>query len=172
VTTPRAVPAPTTLVVGLGAADRGDDAVGGHVARAVAALADPRLVVTEHADPTDLIEVWGAYDAVVVVDATCSDATAGAVHVLVTGAGLDPLPEAAWARTGRGGTHAFGLAAAVELARVLGRLPHRLTVVGVEAGSFEPGAPLTPAVAAAVPHAAEVVLRAATRVRGPARVPR
>ena len=85
-TTTRAVPAPTTLVVGLGAADRGDDAVGGHVARAVAALADPRLVVTEHADPTDLIEVWGGYDAVVVVDATCSGATAGAVHVLVTGA--------------------------------------------------------------------------------------
>jgi hydrogenase maturation protease len=172
VTTPRALAAPTTLVVGLGAADRGDDAVGGYVTRAVAALADPRLVVTEHADPTDLIEVWGGYDAVVVVDATCSGATAGAVHVLVTGAGLDPLPEAAWARTGRGGTHAFGLAAAVELARVLGRLPQRLTVVGVEAGSFEPGAPLTPAVAAAVPDAVAAVLHAATQVRGPARVPR
>lgn len=174
-TTPRDPAAPSTLVVGLGSADRGDDAVGGHVARGVAALGRPHPEVTEHADPTDLIEVWSGYDEVVVVDATCSGdpgTAPGAVCVLVTGAGLDPLPEAAWARTGRGGTHAFGLAAAVELARVLGRLPARLTVVGVEAGSFEPGAPLTAAVAAAVPDAVDAVLRALAAERGPARVPR
>lgn len=154
-----AAPQPT-LVVGLGSPDRGDDAVGGHVARAVAALADPGVVVLQHEDPTDLIELWTGRDRVVVVDATRSGAAPGTLRVLDTGAARAPLPEAAWARTGRGGTHAFGLAEAVELARALRRLPARVTVVGVEAASFEPGAALSPAVAAAVPDAVDAVLDA------------
>ncbi|MGB8649776.1 MAG: peptidase M52, partial [Mycobacteriales bacterium] len=63
----------------------------------------------------------------------------------------------AWAATGRAGTHALGLAAAVELARVLDRLPRRLVVVGVEAADFAHGAPLSAPVAAAVDHAAAAV---------------
>ncbi len=178
-TTSRALPPQPTLVVGLGSADRGDDAVGLHVARAVAALADPRLEVLEHEDPTDLVELWTGRDAVVVVDASRSAAPPGTIRVLDTGAERAPLPGDAWARTGRGGTHAFGLAAAVELARALRRLPARVTVVGVEASAFEPGAPLSPAVAAAVPAAVAAVLDAvaapaptAAGERGDARVPR
>ena len=150
------------------------------MARAVALSADPRVVtVIEHEDPTDLIELWAGHERVVVVDATWSASPAGTLHLIETGADRDPLPEAAWARTGRGGTHAFGLAAAVELARVLRRLPVHVTVVGVEAASFEPGEPLSPAVAAAVPRAVAVVLDAvaapapaAAGERGDARVPR
>ena len=185
--TPRTAPPRPTLVVGLGSADRGDDAVGGHVARAVAALADPRVVVLEHEDPTDLIELWTGHDDVdvVVVDATCSGAPAGTLRLLETGSARPPLAQGAWARTGRGGTHAFGLAAAVELARVLGRLPERVTVVGVEAGTLEAGSPLSAAVVAAVPRAVDAVLAAvsagaegaagtagAVRERGSSRVPR
>jgi len=160
----RPPPPPPTLVVGLGSADRGDDAVGGHVARALAALEDPRVVVAQYADPTDLIELWTGRDRVVVVDATCSGAAPGTLRLLETGTQQSPLPEAAWVRTGRGGTHAFGLAAAVELARALRRLPAHVTVVGVEAATLEPGAPLSPAVAAAVPAAVAAVLDA---VAGP-----
>lgn len=150
------------LVVGLGSPDRGDDAVGMHVARAVAAREDPRVEVLEHEDPTDLVELWTGRERVVVVDAVCSGAGAapGDVRVLETGAGLDPLPEDAWAGTGRGGTHAFGLATAVELARALHRLPERVTVVGVEAARFDHGAALSPPVAAAVPGAVDAVLAA------------
>ncbi|HET6967471.1 MAG TPA: hydrogenase maturation protease [Ornithinibacter sp.] len=159
-TTTRSLAVQPTLVVALGSPDRGDDAVGGHVARAVAALGDPRVEVLEHEDPTDLVELWRGRDAVVVVDATRSGADPGTLRVLGTGAERAPLPEDAWARTGRGGTHAFGLAAAVELARALRRLPARVTVVGVEAAAFEPGTPLSPAVAAAVPTAVAAVLDA------------
>ncbi|WP_345201477.1 hydrogenase maturation protease [Fodinibacter luteus] len=154
------------LVVGLGSPDRGDDAVGGHVARAVAAATNRRVAVLEHEDPTDLIELWSGHDRVVVVDATCSGAAPGTVVVLEAGAEQGLLPTDAWARTGRGGTHAFGLAAAVELARVLGRLPARLTVVGVEAVSFEPGAPLSRAVADTVPDAVDAVLGALQATAG------
>ena len=87
----------------------------------------------------------------------------GAVRVLETGVGGEPLPESAWAGTGRGGTHAFGVAAAVELARALRRLPPRVVLVGVEAAAFDHGAPLTPEVAAAMPDAVDAVLRATGR---------
>jgi hydrogenase maturation protease len=170
------------LVVGLGSPDRGDDAVGLHVARALAALGDPRLDVVEHGDPTDLVELWAERDVVVVVDAvrSATGAVPGTLRLLDAGAGREPLTDDAWEQTGLGGTHAIGLATAVELARALNRLPPRLTVVGVEAAGFEHGAPLSARVAAAVPVAVAAVLEAATpgapaptgRVGGCARVPR
>jgi hydrogenase maturation protease len=162
------------LVIGLGTADRGDDAVGGAVARAVARRVEaaglPDVLVVEHEDPTALLDLWVGRDPVVVVDAVCSGGPPGTVHRLETGEGGPRLPERAWAATGRGGTHAFGLAAAVELARALRRLPARLVVVGVEAAGFDYGAPLSVPVAAAVPAAAEQVLSVLEEVSD--RVPR
>jgi hydrogenase maturation protease len=150
------------LVVGLGHPDRGDDAVGGVVVREVERVAGPRVEVLEHEDPTDLVLLWEGRDRVVLVDGVCSGGTVapGTVHVLHTGAGRPPITSEAWARTGRGGTHAFGLAAAVELARAMGRLPDDVTVVGIEVEDLEHGAPLTPMVASAVPDAALAVLDA------------
>jgi hydrogenase maturation protease len=146
------------LVIGLGHVDRGDDAVGAEVARAVAAAGLPEVRVVEHEDPTALLDLWVGHGPVVVVDAVASGGAPGTVHTIETGADGPGMPPGAWAATGRGGTHAFGLAAAVELARALHRLPQRLVVVGVEAAGFEYGAPLSAPVAAAVPAAAAQVL--------------
>ena len=154
---------PTTtapLVIGLGSPDRGDDAVGPLVARAISAAALPGVEVLEQEDPTALVELCSGRDLVVVVDAVRSGAEPGSVVVLEVGAGAEPMSESSWRDTGRGGTHAFGLGAAVELARALGRLPDRMVVVGVAAESFEHGDPLSPAVADAVETATEAVLRA------------
>jgi hydrogenase maturation protease len=49
------------------------------------------------------------------------------------------------------------LAETVELARVLGRLPARTVVYGIEGGSFAIGEPLTPAVAAAAVAVADAI---------------
>jgi hydrogenase maturation protease len=151
---------PPVLVVGLGHPDRGDDAVGGAVAREVGRVAGPGVEVLEQEDPTDLVLLWEGRERVVVVDAVSSGGTVapGTVHVLRTGAGRAPIAAGEWSRTGRGGTHAFGLAGAVELARALGRLPNDVTVVGVEVSALDQGAPLTPVVASAVPTAALAVL--------------
>lgn len=148
------------LVVGLGSPDRGDDAIGAKVADAFAALGMPHVAVTVHEDPTDLIELWSGFDPVVVIDAVRSGAPAGTLVILETGAGLEPLPQSAWRSTGRGGTHSFGVAAAIELGRALRRLPPRLTLIGIEARAFEHGAPLSPEVAAALPHALDAVVGA------------
>ena len=152
------------LVVGLGSPDRGDDAVGVVVGQAVAARELPWVDVLTHEDPTDLVELWSGRERVVVVDAVRSGAEPGTLVVVETGAGGERLPESAWGRTGRGGTHAFGLASAVELARALHRLPLHVVLVGVEAASFEHGAPLSAPVAAAVPLAVERALAAVQAV--------
>ena len=141
------------LVVGLGSPDRGDDAVGRAVVRSVTASL-PGIAVVDHEDPTSLLDLWDGHDPVVVVDAVRSGAPAGTLHVLETGAAGAPVSEGAWTHAGHGGTHAVGLAEMVELGRALARLPGRLIVVGIEAASFDHGAPLTPRVAEAVPAAA------------------
>jgi hydrogenase maturation protease len=164
-------PAGLPLVVGLGSPDRGDDAVGPVVARRVAALGLPARVV-EHEDPTALIDLWRDVDLAVVVDAVWTGGEPGALLVLESGADSEALPEDAWARTGRGGTHAFGLAAAVELARALKRLPRRVVLVGVTVACVDHGAPLSEAVAAAVGPAVDAVsetLRRADTVPTPGR---
>lgn len=164
--------APRPLVVGLGSPDRGDDGVGVVVARLVAGHRMSGVDVVVHEDPTDLVELWSGRELVVVVDAVRSGASPGTLVVVETGAGGERLPEAAWGRTGRGGTHAFGLASAVELSRALRRLPCRVLLVGVEAATFDHGAPLSPAVAAAVPLAVDRVLAVLHGApRGVARVP-
>ncbi|WP_372592631.1 hydrogenase maturation protease [Actinotalea sp.] len=122
----------TWLVVGLGNADRGDDAVGPVVAAGIAGLGMDGVDVLVHEDPTGLLDLWLAYDGVVVVDAIRTGAPPGTIVTMEVGPRAGPVADKAWARTGRGGTHAFGLAAAIELGRALGRLPDRLVVVGVE----------------------------------------
>ena len=57
----------------------------------------------------------------------------------------------------RSSTHAFGVADAVELARALDRLPERLDVYAIEGASFAAGAPLSPAVAAAIDELADLL---------------
>ena len=152
-----AAPRGGPLVVGLGSPDQGDDAVGLEVARAVEALGLPEVHTAVHEDPTALMHLWEGFDVVVVVDAVMTGRPPGAITVIEVGAGRPQLPPEAWAATGRGGTHAFGLATAVELARVLGRLPGRVTVVGGEAAAFAPGTALSPEVAASVDDAVAIV---------------
>jgi hydrogenase maturation protease len=139
------------LVIGLGQRERGDDAIGPAVATMLASKRLPGVRVIEHEDPVRLLDEWQGADLVVVIDAIRSGQPPGTVRVL--DARDDPMPD--W--TGGGGTHAFGLNAAVELARALGRLPARLLIVGVEAGHFRFAEPLSPAVAAAVAQAVRVV---------------
>ena len=146
------------LVVGLGSPDRGDDAVGSVVARAVAGLAPAAVDVVEREDPTALVDLCSDRDVLVVVDAVRSGGEPGSLVVMEAGAQAPPLPESTWRDTGRGGSHAFGLATAVELARALHRLPDRLVVIGVEAESFAHGEPLSAPVRQAVSGAAELVL--------------
>jgi hypothetical protein len=56
-------------------------------------------------------------------------------------------------------THAFGVHAALELARALGRLPQRVVVLGVVGARFDAGAALSTAVRSAISPLADAALR-------------
>jgi hydrogenase maturation protease len=142
------------IVIGLGNPDRGDDAAGIQVARQVAAERLDVLTL-EFDDPSEALDAWDPEDTVVLADAISSGGHPGDIHVVDV---IErKLPAGRWSAAG---THAFGLAALVELARSLDLMPRRLVVVGIEAGQFQPGAPMSEAVRAAVPAAVEAVCAA------------
>ena len=140
------------LVIGIGNPDRGDDAVGVHIARQVAAERLDILAL-EFDDPSEVLDAWTADDTVVLADAISSGGRPGDIHVVDVRE--QRLPAGKWSA---GGTHALGLAAVVELARSLDLLPRKLMVVGVEAARFDLGAAMSEEVEAAVPAAAVKVL--------------
>lgn len=141
------------ILIGLGNELRGDDAAGLLVARAAREATRGGVDVVEAGgEPIDLLGTWEQADAVVVVDAVVSGAEPGAIERIDAVAGPLPAPFAAPS------THALGLAEAVELARALERLPHRLIVFGIEGSAFTTGAEPTPAVRAAVPPVARAAL--------------
>jgi hydrogenase maturation protease len=136
------------VVVGVGHPARGDDAAGLEVARLVQAGG------VMAASPIELLTAWEGADEAIVVDAARSGAVPGTVHRFDATAG--PLPTGLLAAS----THAIGLAEVVELARVLGRLPKRLVVFGIEVADVAPGQPLSPSVAHAVRRVVEEIDRA------------
>jgi hydrogenase maturation protease len=145
----------TVRVVGVGNRQRGDDAVGPLVADRVGALGLPGIEVVADCEPLDLVELLDRDGLLVVVDAMTAGDSPGRVRVWHA----DRLPRAL--PGGRAsGSHGWGVLDAVDLARTLGRLRARFVVVGVEAESVAPGAPLSRAVCDSLGAATAAVVRA------------
>jgi len=139
----------TSLVIGIGTYNRGDDAAGLQVASRVGAACLPGVVVKQLAgDQLGLLDAWASSDTVYVVDATCSGSPAGTV---VRFDAVTPLES----RFTHRGTHTFSLADVIELARSLGELPERLTGYGIEGACFDIGAPLSASAIQAVADVAD-----------------
>jgi hydrogenase maturation protease len=136
---------PLVLVACFGNPHRGDDGFGPAVAEALRREAGIGVdVAVLRADALALLDAWRGYAHVVVVDAVASPLEPGTlVHVDVSRV---PVPESLAASS----THALGPAGAIELARALGELPATVEILAASAQAFEPGAPLSPPVAAAV----------------------
>lgn len=142
-----------TLVIGVGHEDRGDDGVGRRVAGRLRGRAPGTVtVIEEEGEATRLVDRLAGTESAIIIDACSSGAAAGTIqrYDVVHG----PLPHG----TSGMSSHGFGLAEAIELARVLGSLPRRCVVYAVEARSFELGRALSPEVAAAVDDVVERVL--------------
>jgi hydrogenase maturation protease len=140
----------SAAAVCLGSPFRGDDAVGPLVAERLRAAGAAVLDCAD--EPTRLLELWGSFDTVVVVDALRSGAPAGTFRRIEAADG--PLPRDVRLAS----THAVGVADALELGRALGRAPRRVVVLGVEGAAFGMGDALTPAVAEALDGLVAAVL--------------
>jgi len=145
-------------VLGVGNAWRGDDDAGLEVARMLRRTApDGTHVVDYEGKPSGLIDAWEGENEVVLVDAVRSGAPPGTVHR------LNPLEKPLPAELFRHSPPPLGVAEAVEMARVLDRLPTRLALYGIEGRSFDAGGPLDPQVRSAVERvAAELAERLKT----------
>lgn len=143
----------TTVVIGVGNRDMGDDAIGPVIADAIAAESAPFAsevrALTHEGDLSLLPVMWEADDRVVIVDAVV---------------GLSP----AWHMTEIdpdevvGGpvvsTHGLGVSEALALAARLDRMPAHLQVLGIGVEQVGPG-PMTPVLLARVPDLATEVLQ-------------
>src|SRR5262245_54150872 len=129
------------LVIGIGNRFRADDGVGPVVAAAIAARNLPDVRVVEHSgEGAGLMALWAGAPHVVLVDAVRSGAPPGTIRRI--DAGAERVPSGLFNYS----THAFSVAEAVEMARVLGTLPRRIVLYGIEAQDTGCGEGLTPAV--------------------------
>lgn len=139
------------LVIGIGHSFRGDDAVGPLVAESLRAT--PGLdILVHHGEGTDLMERWAGYDRVILVDATCSGTEPGTIRV------WDAVAEALPASLFPKGSHVFGLAEGIEMARILNRLPPMLKIIGIEGQTFSAGTKTSPQVDRAITEASRKII--------------
>ncbi len=143
-----------TLVIGIGNADRCDDAAGIEVARRLRGRPLPDALVKECSGYAScLLESWLGRRSVILIDAASGGGRAGRVRRFE--AHREPLP----ASLLHASTHSWGVAEAVELARSLGQLPPRVVVYAIEGKRFGPGRELSPAVQRAILRVEKQVLK-------------
>jgi hydrogenase maturation protease len=154
-------PRQRTVVVGVGNEFRRDDGAGPAVIARLRALqaGDESLshvtLALSDGEPGRMIDLWEGARLAVVVDAV-RDTTMPAGHTcqLTVDTLTSHLNGTA---DGAASSHGIGLGETVELARVLGRLPARLTLLAVAGHDFGFGTELTAEVAAAVTELVEQV---------------
>ena len=144
------------LIVGLGNPYGGDDAAGILVAKGLTKRGIKAL--THEGSPLDLVNLWRPADCVIVVDAMSSCSTPGTIQTW--DASIVDLPADAF----RSSTHSFELAETIRLARMLDRLPKRLTVYGIEAARFSAGASPSPPVLKAVERAIDDIASTLSKI--------
>ncbi len=148
------------LVIGVGNPYRRDDGVGAVV---VQRLRDEAVVgldaVEASGEPAALLDEWSGRDLAIVVDAVRSGGSPGHLHRWTHEHGhWDAAPQLDGVSS-----HGLGVGDAVELGRLLDRLPRRLVVLGVEAGDVGDGLGLSDPVARAVDVVVDEVRRTVTR---------
>jgi hydrogenase maturation protease len=146
------------LIIGIGNVYRSDDGAGIATARQLKnQLPLGVRVLEETGEGTALVEAWKDSTSVILIDAVRSGATAGTIYR------LDALTEKIPAELFHCSSHAFSVAEAIELARVLNQLPRTLLVYGIEGRNFEAGEVLSRPVEQAV---LAVVSQVLLEVRG------
>ncbi len=139
------------ILIGIGNEFRQDDGVGLVVVRQLESQIPPEIEILEASGAgIGLMEAWQGAEIVYLFDAIVSGAEVGTIHR------LDAWVQSVPGKFFHCSTHAFSLAEAVELARVLNQLPAKLIIYGIEGKSFAAAIGLSPEVDRA---AREVVRR-------------
>jgi hydrogenase maturation protease len=146
----------TILVLGIGQSLRGDDAAGLDAVRlwqeTYPGTATQVQVGLSELPGLGLLDLLHDVDAAILVDAVKSSAAPGTIHRLEQ-QDLDAFA------AGSGSAHGWGVAETLKLGRSLdpALAETRIILVGIEVGSVEMGAGLSPQVQSALPMAAEMI---------------
>ena len=142
------------LIIGIGNRYRSDDAFGCLVVEELKTQMPPEIDCIEHdGDAAGLIDCWQEAGRVIIIDAVSSGREPGTIFQ------FDLMKETLPEEFHLYSTHAFGIPQAVEMARVLGKLPYELTFLGVEGEWFGAGSELSPQVIGAKSEIIDIVLR-------------
>lgn len=99
------------------------------------------------------MDVWEKAASVILIDAAKSNAAPGTVHR------FDALSTEVPSGLFHYSSHQFAVAEAIEMARVLGRLPDAMTVYGIEGEDFSYGEGLSPSVSDAIDRVESEILQ-------------
>jgi hydrogenase maturation protease len=138
-------PSEKFLLLGLGHPYRSDDGFGPRAIELLKEKFGDRYDYQQHSgDPADLMDVWDQR-SLIILDALRTPAPKpGTLHrIHVTEGeilpGMSPVS-----------SHALSLGEALEMGRILRKMPRNLIVLGVEGENFNPGDQLSAAVSAAL----------------------
>jgi len=133
---------------------RGDDGAGIEIARQLKGLIAQDGVEFEevHGDGAELMSAWHGFESVYIFDAVMSHGEPGRVHRL--DANEQSIPSDFFKYS----SHAFSVAEAIEMGKVIGTLPKRVIVYGVEGSAFGHGEPISDAVQKGIALAVSRVL--------------
>jgi hydrogenase maturation protease len=132
-------------VIGIGNIFRQDDGAGIEAARRLRKSANCVYeIIDSTGEGAELLEMLKGRQDVLIVDAVSSGKKPGSIHRFDAHAG--PLPS----NLTFGSSHAFGVAAALEMARAMGWLPATCELIGIEGKAFGFGSGLSPVVESAI----------------------
>lgn len=141
-----------TLVIGIGNELRSDDAAGLIAARNIKELGLKDTDVMEsNGDGADLIDSWTGRHHVILIDAVLSGSAPGTIHRLELGKSILPTEFFKFS------THLFSIPQAIYLSASLGKLPEKMTILGIEGCSFDPGTGLSKEVESAINNIEQIV---------------
>lgn len=126
--------------------NRGDDAFGWIVADQFINEGETLFsVIKSSGDITDLLDVFGSYRKVIVLDAM---ETEDLVPIKKWDAKEESLP----ASLSGTSSHVLGVGQAIELSRALDKIPDELIVIGVKGVNFQMGEELSPGMRSMIPE--------------------
>jgi len=133
------------LILGIGNKFRSDDGAGVVAAEKVKQLGMDKFdVKILDGEGSEIMEAWKDYDDVIIIDAVQKNGSAGKIHEINAN---DMVLKSDFFNYS---SHAFGLAEAINVAKVMDKLPKFLIVYGIEGDHFQFDTKLTAKVEKAV----------------------
>lgn len=150
---------PRRCFIGVGS-PHGDDQVGWLIAEEVQFRVGTDCIVHQVGSPLEILDRIEGIEWLGIGDGVCEDSRVwerrvGEWHTWT-------WPDARIVRQAFSGSHDLGLAATLELAARLGRLPKTVVIWGIEIHSCQPGDPISESIRAAIPTVVEAILHCAS----------